>query len=208
VLVLGHLGNTLDAFAQVRASGADGVEFDVRRATDGSLVVHHDPLPPVVPADAPSLAAALAVCAGMVANVELKNLPIDPDYDPTEEIVSLALSALDELGWPAEHLIVSSFSLATIDACRRGNPTVATAFLTLPRWDQARAIAAAAANGHGALHPHVRSLDEALVDAAHDAGLTIHPWAVDDVATARKALELGVDAIITDDPVAVLPVVR
>ena len=49
-LVLGHRGashacpeNTLAAFAQARAFGADGVELDVRRTADDRLVVHHDP---------------------------------------------------------------------------------------------------------------------------------------------------------------------
>ncbi len=48
-LVLAHRGaaaahrqNTLEAFAAARASGADGVELDVRRSADGVLVCLHD----------------------------------------------------------------------------------------------------------------------------------------------------------------------
>ena len=50
-LVLAHRGasraaaeNTPEAFRLALALGADGVELDVRRAADGALVVHHDPV--------------------------------------------------------------------------------------------------------------------------------------------------------------------
>jgi glycerophosphoryl diester phosphodiesterase len=38
--------------------------------------------------------------------------------------------------------------------------------------------------------------------------MTIHPWAVDDAAAAVQARDLNVDAIITDDPAAVMPALR
>ncbi|HEX3426460.1 MAG TPA: glycerophosphodiester phosphodiesterase [Acidimicrobiales bacterium] len=100
-LVLAHRGashaapeNTLEAFAVARRLGADGVELDVRRSADGELVVHHDAevagrgpvsslaaaeLPPAVP----SLEAALRACSGLVVNIELKDLPGEPGFDPT-----------------------------------------------------------------------------------------------------------------------------
>ena len=216
--MLGHLGNTLGAFARSRAAGADGVELDVRRAGDGALVVHHDPIiegvgaivelsRDLLPPGVALLEDALRECSGMTVNVEIKNLPIDPDYDPTEEIVGLVLAAVYAAG-AGERVIVSSFSLASIDAARAVAPATRTALLTLPSWDQARAITATAAHGHHALHPHRRSLDVDLVDRARAAGLSVHPWGVDDPASALSAEALGVEAIITDDPVAVLAVLH
>ena len=38
----GFTENTLDAFAEARRVGADGVELDVRLTADGALAVHHD----------------------------------------------------------------------------------------------------------------------------------------------------------------------
>jgi len=102
-------------------------------------------------------------------------------------------------------VIVSSFSLATIDAVRGTAPGVRTALLTLPAWDQARALRAAADRGHRGLHPHRRSLDTDLVKAVHAEGMTIHPWGLDDVESALAAAGLGVDMIITDDPEGVVP---
>lgn len=213
-LVLGHLGNTLEAFARCRAAGADGVELDVRRASDGTLAVHHDATidgigrivdltADALPDYVPTLGQVLRECAGLTVNVEIKNLPVDPDYDPTDEIVRLVVATIDDTG-EAENVIVSSFSLATIDAVRAAAPALRTAFLTLPAWNQARALTAAADRGHCALHPHRRSLDAELVNAVHAAGLTIHPWGLDDAASALTAVELGVDMIITDDPEAVV----
>ena len=34
--------NTVEAFAEARRLGADGVELDVRLTKDGALAVHHD----------------------------------------------------------------------------------------------------------------------------------------------------------------------
>ena len=39
-----------------------------------------------------------------------------------------------------------------------------------------------------------------FVKAAHRAGLPIHVWTVNDEATMRKLLDLGVDGIMTDRP--------
>src|SRR5581483_725792 len=85
----GFVENTLEAFAEARRLGADGVELDVRLTADGALAVHHDaeiagrgPLHELgvadLPAHVPLLADALGVCEGMVVNVEIKNAPHDP----------------------------------------------------------------------------------------------------------------------------------
>jgi glycerophosphoryl diester phosphodiesterase len=38
------------------------------------------------------------------------------------------------------------------------------------------------------------------VKAAHRAGLPIHVWTVNDEATMRELLDLGIDGIMTDRP--------
>jgi glycerophosphoryl diester phosphodiesterase len=136
-LVVGHLGNTLAAFAQCRAAGVDGVELDVRRGRDGTLVVHHNPVidgvgaiaglgRDALPEGVPLLEDVLWECADLVVNVEVKNLPIDRDYDPTEEIVGLVVATVDACRM-RDRVVVSSFSLPTIDAVREANPGLPTA---------------------------------------------------------------------------------
>ena len=63
--------------------------------SDGALAVHHDPAVPGVgplaelaaadlPPSVPLLGAALDACAGMVVNIEIKNLPGEPGFDPED----------------------------------------------------------------------------------------------------------------------------
>src|SRR4051812_39413617 len=112
VQVLAHRGasraapeNTVEAFLVAKAMGADGVELDVRRTSDGPLVVHHDPRlrdgraiielhAATLPVHVPRLHDALDACAGMWVNVEIKNDPLEPDFDPTDSIADDVIGAL------------------------------------------------------------------------------------------------------------------
>ena len=122
----GFTENTLDAFAEARRLGADGVELDVRLTADGALAIHHDAEIPGVgvvaelgvadlPAHVPLLADVLAVCEGMIVNVEIKNAPQDPGWDAGEAVAALTAAAIDEAGW-TRRVIVSSFQVATLRA--------------------------------------------------------------------------------------------
>lgn len=51
-----------------------------------------------------------------------------------------------------------------------------------------------------AVAPGTALLTPALVHAVHEDGLPVIPWTVNDLATARRLLDLGVDGICTDRP--------
>lgn len=222
--VLAHRGasraapeNTLAAFRDAAALGADGVELDVHRSADGALVVHHDAHAPGVGVLAehsaaairrvrpsiPLLAESLDACAGLLVNVEVKNLPGDADYDPDERaavgVVEL-LHARDR----RDDVLVSSFSLATIDRVRQLDAAIPTAFLTLVGFDPLDGAAIAADRGHAAVHPDVRSLvgpaADATVARAHALGLAVNVWTVNLPDEVRRLATVGVDAVITDAP--------
>lgn len=222
ISVIAHRGasgafpeNTVDAFAAAVRMGADGVELDVRRSADAGLVVRHDPaLPdgrmiadvPVadLPAWVPLLDAAVDACHGISVNVEIKNLPHEPGWDPTEAVaLDVARVAADRAG---ADISVSAFTLATIDAVLAAEPDVSTGWLTLAGFDQIAAVATAADHGHRALHPHHDGLSEAVVAVAHDAGLTVITWTVDDPDRLRAVADMGVDAVITNVPDVALDV--
>jgi glycerophosphoryl diester phosphodiesterase len=43
-------------------------------------------------------------------------------------------------------------------------------------------------------------LDRNFVESAHEAGLVVHVWTIDDEATMSRLLDLGVDGLMTDRP--------
>src|SRR6185503_20321044 len=53
-----------------------------------------------------------------------------------------------------------------------------------------------------------RVISPRFVDYAHRAGLGVQVWTVDDEEDARRLLGWGVDALITDRPDRIVPVVR
>ena len=217
ISILAHRGasarrpeNTIEAFLEARRLGADGVELDVRRSRGGALVVHHDALladgravaevaVPDLPAAVPVLDAALEACAGLLVNVEIKNLPSEPGFDP-DESVATEVAALAADGRAPVRILVSSFTLATIDAVHTAEPGVATGWLTLSKFDQLAALATAAERGHSALHPHHSVVPRQLVEAAHAAGLALNTWTVDAPEDLTRMAGFGVDAIITNVP--------
>jgi len=219
MLVLAHRGahgsaapglreNTIPAFRAAAALGADGVEFDVRRTADRALAVHHDPTLPdgrriediaraELPAWVPLLAEALDACAGMVlVDVEIKNSPFEPGFDPTHEIGRQAAAAL--AGRPG--ILVSSFNLATLDAFREVDPATLTGWLTLPGYDQLDAATTAAAHGHSALNPPDAATTPELVGAAKQSGLLVVTWTVNDAGRLAELEAIGVDVAISDRP--------
>lgn len=212
--VFGHRGasgyapeNTMVAFALAAAQGADGVELDVRLAGDGSLIVHHDAeIPGVgditnlgrrqIPAAVPSLIEVVDGRGGLALNIEIKNLPDEVGFDP-EETLAAAVARLVE-GVP--DVLISSFNPAALARVKEEAPSVATGWLTLPLWDQHQALGRAVAEGRQAIHPHHLSVNADLCRAAHDAGLAVNTWTVDDPERMAWLVEAGVDAIITNLP--------
>ena len=53
-----------------------------------------------------------------------------------------------------------------------------------------------------------RVVSRRFVQDAHAAGLGVQVWTVDDAADAWRLLEWGVDALITDRPDIILPIVK
>ena len=210
--------NTLDAFAEARRLGADGVELDVRLTADGALAVHHDAVVPGLgpicelgvsdlPASVPLLADALASCDGMVVNVEIKNAPQDPGWDPGEAVAALTAEAIEESGW-TERVIVSSFQPSTLRAVQAADGRLVLGALWGWTVEPVGAVAETVAAGFGAVHPFVSSVTPALVDQVHEASLSLNVWTVNSPDDLRAMVDLGVDAVITDRLVEALEVAR
>ena len=204
----GFTENTLDAFAEARRRGADGVELDVRLTADGGLAIHHDAEVPGhgpvhtlgvadLPAHVPLLADALGASEGMLVNVEIKNAPQDPGWDEGEAVAALTATAIEEAGW-TDRVLVSSFQPATLRAVQAADERLALGALWGWAAEPGPALTEAAEAGFRAVHPFVSLVTPDLVARAHDAGLAVNVWTVNAPADLAAMVALGVDAVITD----------
>lgn len=235
-LVLAHRGgdgpwaeNSVDAFRGARRSGADGVELDVRRCADGTLAVLHDPVIPGLgavhelvgrdlPSSVPTLSHALENCSGLVVDVEIKNLPWDPGYDPAHRVAEQVveeLSARSGDAGDAGHAghVVSCFWSETLcavsRATRSANLDVALGLLALPRRGGAGGDPRAAADlasglGFDLIEPFHEDVTAEVMSHARDLGLAVWAWTVNEPAAAQELRRLGVGAIISDHPARML----
>jgi glycerophosphoryl diester phosphodiesterase len=231
-LVLAHRGarrvapeNTVEAFTRALELGADGVELDVHRSADGRLVVHHDADAPGlgVLADhtlaqiraarpgVPTLEEALDACRGSLVNIEVKNLPGDADFDHDDRAADLVVAAVAGRG-RGDEILVSSFNLDTVDRVHALDATIPTAFLVMPGMDPIAALDVCVARGHAALHPFVGLLAGAAAGAttarAHELGLRVNVWTVNEPDELRRLADAGVDGVVTDVPDLAVEVLR
>lgn len=227
--VVGHRGaprrapeNTLEAFLAAAEEGAGWVELDARRTADGQVVVVHDATGPdgvpVADLPAPALAArGLALLAdvldalppGLGVDVELKNLPGEPDYDEQQRLASLVAPLLAaRLG--TRPLAASSFNPLALEAVRASVPDLPLGLLTVPTLALAAGADLAVEFAVDAVFPHVTApdLDAAHVAAAHARGLEVMVWTVDDPGEARRLAAAGVDALCTNAPALVAAALR
>ena len=215
--------NSLAALQLAIAAGADFVEFDVQQTADGHVVLLHDRDLRRVAGDPrelgqmnladlqdlrlrtaagavtderiPTLAEFLAACNDSIRlNVELKETARSPD---------LARAVLDVL---REHqlvdrAVVTCFDLSPLVELRKLEPALPVGIiLTAVKGDMTR------------LPVNILSLNQRLVRAdvvrrAHQRGLEVYAWTVNDRATALRLLDLGCDNLITSDPVLMREVV-
>jgi glycerophosphoryl diester phosphodiesterase len=202
--------NTLAAFRGAAELGDDGVELDVRRTSDGAGVVHHDADLPdgraivslradEVPGEVPTLAAALDACGHLDVNVEIKNSRDGADFDERRSLADWTIGEIASWGG-GSRVVVSSFDLATIDRIRALAPGLSTAWLVVDRGDPLDLIARTVARGHDGIHPIDRMVDGAFVASAHEAGLFVNVWTVDDPDRIGELASLDVDGVVTNVP--------
>lgn len=217
-LVIAHRGasaecraNTVEAFRLAVEMGTDFVELDVRRSRDDVLIISHDAHLPdgrfIVQHDCedlpewlPTLAEALEACEGAKVNLEIKNEPDAPDYDAAHQIsdatVGLALAFLD-----VEDLLISSFNLDTVKRIQAVNPDIPVGFVTGFDVMQVQMLLEHAVEAKmDAVVPWDSTVDRRFIERAHDAGLVVNAWTVDEPDRMRELIEMGIDGLITNVP--------
>jgi len=204
-----HAINRLPSFDWCRRHGADGVECDVRRTGDDRLVVIHDAslLDGSAVADArrvdlpdfvPGLEDVLDACRGLIVNLELKNFPRDPAFDPAQRVTRLVLELLAARGH-ADRVLVSCFDVAALDLIRDEAPAIPTGVLFLSRRSAADLLDRVVDHGHPVVHPYDTMVDETFVHEARTRGLAVNVWFdKTDNSRLETLVDLGVDGLISE----------
>ncbi|WOX51461.1 glycerophosphodiester phosphodiesterase [Aeromonas sp. CD] len=211
--------NTLKAIRLALALGAGAIEIDVQLA-DGELWVFHDrrlerctdgggvltaqSRAYLASLDAgegegiPTLWQVMEAIAGQAElHIELKGA------QTADEVARLTRRAEAELGFAPTQWVVSSFhhpELARFAALRpdiRLGALTSTIPLTLAKF--------AAELGAWSLNCDVDFVDQTLVQDAHDRGLKVLVYTVDEPADQAMLAAIGVDGIFTNRPDRFLP---
>lgn len=222
-LVIAHRGasahrpeNTMPAFELAVAMRADMIETDLHRTRDGAVVITHDEelaglggrgeiadatLAEIRALDAgggarvPTLDEMLDAFGARIAfNLEIKK-GTRAEYEGIEEI---AIDAVRSRGI-AERTLFSSFYDPVLARLRALAPEARIGLLISRRYP-VRIVERARALGAEAIHPEAAIVDAALVESAHEAGLAVYVFTVDEPAEMRRLLDLGVDGLFTNHP--------
>jgi glycerophosphoryl diester phosphodiesterase len=208
-------GNTVPSFEAALGHGVDMIEFDVLRVRDGRLVLAHD-YEDAARREPLTLSAGLDHFAGEAyAGVELDVDLKLPGYE--REVVA----GLVERGL-AERALISSHYLESLDKVgelapqiRRGLsvPKVRRDYtktpLAVPAYGVARVMRARLprkvrpllrAGRIQAVMVHWLLVSRRVVEVVHAEGGEVYVWTVDDAGRIERLRELGVHAVITNDP--------
>lgn len=223
-LVYAHRGdrsraddNTIEAYRLAVEAATDGIELDVRRTSDGVLIVSHDDRPPDLEPFSvlrfevlrelapfvPTLREALAaIPLNVFVNVEIKNFTYDAGYDERRTLVDETLEALSDFDDPAR-ILLSSFDVLSLKRAREIDQEILCGQLLLQVLPLDAGIKVAQELGLDAVVPHldhVRHDPVALVRRIRAADLATVVWGVDSREDVTVMASAGVDAIITDNP--------
>jgi glycerophosphoryl diester phosphodiesterase len=229
-LVFAHRGgsalapeNTMRAFANGLSLGADGIELDVHLSRDGMAVVNHDA---TVDRTTSGRGAVSSLTAADLARLDVPALSdVLAEFRDTRVIIELkvnrkelARAVVDVVrrADAVERVCLGSFGQKVLNAARGMAPMIATsAAREEVRWALYRSWVRRPSHGAryaGFQVPEIsgttRVVSRRFVELAHAADLGVQVWTVDSEEDARRLLEWGVDALITDRPDELVPLVR
>lgn len=214
--------NTLAAFERSLQAKVAGVELDVQRCSSGELVVFHDAdlgrttngvgLVRDVTLDElkrlsagrwfdesfhteriPTLKEVLDMLGNsMMINIELKNLPIE--YPQIEEDL---LETLKDFPY-RDNLIISSFDHKLLRNLHLLDPSLKIGLLGSSLFIELEEYAGKI--GASYLIAEGECIRKDGVDEAHQCGMQVFLWTLNNVRDWSFAIKIGADGIITDDP--------
>lgn len=163
-------------------------------------------------------------------NIEIKTSPEKPDATLAPEAFARRLATAVRKAGMAKRTTIQSFDWRGLQVVQKEFPEIPTAYLSAQRkffdnigtfqeegqpprppqpsqWtagfqyaDHGSVPKMVKAAGGSIWSPHFSDVDEAKLKEAHDLGLRVVPWTVNDPKQIQRLLTLGVDGIISDRP--------
>ncbi len=132
-------------------------------------------------------------------NIETKIFADHPELTPDPAAFARLVVDAVHHAKLEKRVIVQSFDPRTLREVRKIAPEIRLAVLS----EDGKGYIAVAQEMHAEIvSPNYRRLTEAGVKQAHALHMEVVPWTANDEASWKKLLDMGVDAIITDDPEA------
>jgi len=220
VFTIGHRGasghaleNTMPAFKKAIDSGADAIECDVRITSDGKIVVMHD-------ADIGRTTFGQGLVKKLTLEELYKTYTLNREKVPLfEDVLKFVrgkciikvdikekgfegeiINALERYAMK-EHSIITTELPAVIKRTRTLDDSILIERGGLKEFKPVnRLIRHALSVKANVISPYYTIASKSLIDAAHEAGLAVDVWTVNDEKTAQLMLKIGADAITTDFP--------
>ena len=223
--------NTLAAFSRAIKDGAHAIELDVRRAGTGEIVVIHDSHlrrttdsrgtiettsfaelknlsagswfhPSFADERIPTLENVFEILHRRVGvNIEIK-----PDRRSKNGIpIVRELLKIIHRHRAEEYVLVSSFHHELLKYLHAKRPEVAIGYLFHPLRNMGRSPVKSAERGSAKyVIVNGSSCTRRLVEKAHEHGIRVGEYTVNNATRLARSGRYGVDAIFTDDPGAIL----
>lgn len=211
--------NTLAAFELCLQYRPEWTELDVHASADGEIIVMHDGTVDRTTdgsgaISAMTLAELKALDAGSWKAAEFAGEPVPTLREVVAAVgtkvrINVEIKGGPDLPYVAEHVVailsaggilaesmISSFDLSAVQAVQALTPEPALALITGNAGD----LEIAAREGLGGLNLQFAGVDAALLRAAHDAGVRVCAWTINDLARWDEFAAMGVDVLCTDMP--------
>ena len=139
-------------------------------------------------------------------NIETKISPAKPDQTPPPERFAELMRDVVRANGLTSRVILQSFDFRTLHAMKRLEPSMRLSALypNSMKEPHRTLLDLAKESGAGIVSPHFSTVKAEEVAAAHKAGLVIVPWTANEPAQWASLIAAQVDAIISDDPAALI----
>ena len=178
---------------------------ELREYDCGALKNPHFPKQQPVPGTRiPTLDEVLSLSekSNIQFNIETKSFPDHPELTPPPDVFARMLLDVIRKHKLDSRVIVQSFDFRTLHATKRLAADIRLSAL----WEgDARPFVDIAREGEaGIISPLFKLVTPQQVKAAHEAKIQVVPWTADTPADWQMLIDAKVDAIITDDPAALI----